>query len=145
MTGEKGTARHLSGRQSLRRQALQINAVQAAALLALCAALGLRDPALAWSALLGGLIAVLPQVWFACRLFPGGGAGAAQATTRSQAHSLARRGYAAETGRFVLTAAGFAVVFATVRPLSAGAVFAAFGVMTVIHLVGAWVLLRREI
>ena len=123
---------------TLRRGALKASAAQAtallAALLALCAGLGFLAPVVAYSALLGGLIAIVPQAWFAHRVFRGPGA--------RSARQLAHSGYAAETGRFVLTAAGFGVVFATVRPLSAGAVFAAFGAMTVIQLLGAWALLR---
>ena len=125
---------------SHRRQALRVSAVQAAVLLALCVALGLQDPVLARSALLGGLIAVLPQLWFACRLFPGRGAEAAHKSSYKGPH----KSYVAEAGKVALTAAGFAAVFATVRPLSAGAVFAAFGLMTVIHLLGAWFMLRAS-
>ena len=38
--------------------------------------------------------------------------------------------------------AGFGLVFALLRPLTAWAVFAAYGVMVIIQVAGAWMLLR---
>ena len=88
----------------------------------------------AYSVLLGGAIAVVPQAWFSYRVFHKRGA--------RSARQIANASYAAEVGKFVLAIAGFGMVFAFIRPLVAWAVFAAYGVMLVIQLTGAWYLLR---
>jgi len=71
-----------------------------------------------YSALLGGLTAIVPNGFLAARLMlprrdPGAGA-------------LLRAAYLGELGKLVLTALMFGVVFALVRPLAAGALFAGF-------------------
>lgn len=98
--------------------------------------LGLRwdQPLVASSLVYGGAIAVIPQAYFATRLFRQRGA---QAATR-----IARAGYAGEVGKFFLSAAGFAAVFAGVRPIEGWAVFVGYGVMVVIHIAGTWRLMR---
>lgn len=72
----------------------------------------------AYSALLGGLTAVIPNAFLALRLTaprrdPGAGA-------------LLRAAYIGEAGKLALTALLFGAVFVAVRPLSAGALFAGF-------------------
>lgn len=70
------------------------------------------------SALLGGVIAVVPNAFLAARLIaPHAGASAKR---------LLRAAWLGEIGKLVLTALLFAVVFASVRPLSAAGVFAGF-------------------
>ncbi|WP_420887160.1 ATP synthase subunit I [Candidatus Litorirhabdus singularis] len=91
-------------------------------------------PVVADSVFYGGLIAVLPQAWFAWRVFQYRGA-------RSATH-IARASYSGEVAKFVLTVSGFAAVFALVRPISGGAVFAGYGEMLVIQIVGSWWLLK---
>lgn len=79
---------------------------------------GWGDVVSGYSALLGGLTAIVPNGFLAARLMlprrdPGAGA-------------LLRAAYLGELGKLVLTALMFGVVFALVRPLAAGALFAGF-------------------
>jgi ATP synthase protein I len=70
------------------------------------------------SALLGGAIAVIPNAFLAARLMsPGAGV---------SARAMLRAAWFGEIGKLLLTALLFAVVFASVRPLSALAVFGGF-------------------
>ncbi|UVJ44043.1 F0F1 ATP synthase subunit I [Pseudomonas sp. LS1212] len=71
-----------------------------------------------YSGLCGGLIAWLPNVYFAYRAFRFTGARAAQAIVRSF--------YAGEAGKLILTAVLFALTFAGVKPLAPLAVFGVF-------------------
>lgn len=71
-----------------------------------------------YSGLCGGLIAWLPNVYFAHRAFRYSGARAAQAIVRSF--------YAGEAGKLILTAVLFALTFAGVKPLAPLAVFGVF-------------------
>jgi len=71
-----------------------------------------------YSGLCGGLIAWLPNVYFAHKAFRFSGARAAQAIVRSF--------YAGEAGKLVLTAVLFALTFAGVKPLEPLAVFGVF-------------------
>lgn len=71
-----------------------------------------------YSGLCGGLIAWLPNLYFAHKAFRFSGARAAQAIVRSF--------YAGEAGKLVLTAVLFALVFAGVKPLDAAALFGVF-------------------
>jgi len=71
-----------------------------------------------YSGLCGGLIAWLPNMYFAHKAFRFSGARAAQAIVRSF--------YAGEAGKLILTAVLFALTFAGVKPLEALAVFGVF-------------------
>ncbi|MGE8497029.1 MAG: F0F1 ATP synthase subunit I [Pseudomonas sp.] len=71
-----------------------------------------------YSAVCGGLIAWLPNVYFAHKAFRFSGARAAQAIVRSF--------YAGEAGKLILTAVLFALTFAGVKPLEPLAVFGVF-------------------
>jgi len=73
------------------------------------------------SALLGGLIAWLPNTYFALRAFRYRGARAAQKIVRSF--------YAGAFGKMILTMAMFAIVFIKVKPLSALALFIGFALV----------------
>ena len=112
----------------------RISAVQITVLLAVCLASYFGSPLIAQSLFWGGMIAVIPQVYFASRLFRFSGAKAAT--------QVARAGFAGEIGKFILAVAGFGLVFALVRPIEGWAVFAGFGGMVVIQTIGAWLLLR---
>ncbi len=81
-------------------------------------------------------MAIIPQAYFAMLAFRWRGARSARA--------IARSSYAGETGKFLLSVAGFAVVFATVRPISGLAVFAGYLVMLAIQIIGSWLLLTRN-
>jgi len=72
----------------------------------------------AYSALLGGLICVIPNAWFAGRLLRKSGPGDSRAFLSAA--------YVGEAGKLIITAALFALVFSQVRPLHAPALFVAF-------------------
>ena len=94
---------------------------------------------IALSALLGGLLSVLPNLYFGLRAFellsPGRrklrGARASQRTVASF--------YRAETGKFVMTLAGFAAVFAAVKPLHPAVLFISYGLCVILQ----WILVAR--
>lgn len=87
-------------------------------LLAAATLFGWRGAVESYSALCGGLIAWLPNLYFAYKAFRFSGARAAQAIIRSF--------YAGEAGKLILTAVLFALTFAGVKPLDALAVFGVF-------------------
>lgn len=72
----------------------------------------------ALGALAGGIIVWLPNCYFAFRAFRHRGARAARLIVRSF--------YAGVTGKILLTASLFVVVFVNLKPLNAPAVFAGF-------------------
>ncbi len=79
---------------------------------------GISGSVSGYSALLGGLICVIPNAFLALRLAvprrdPGAGA-------------LVHAAYIGELGKIALTVLIFGMVFALVRPLAAGALFAGF-------------------
>lgn len=113
-----------------------ISLVQLGLMLMLCLALLYVNKVLAYSVALGALIAIIPQAYFAARVFRFRGANAAG--------QMARSSYGGEVIKFVLTAAGFACTFALVRPLDSPAVFAGFIGMLVIHSVGAYWVSRQR-
>lgn len=104
---------------------------QCTVLVCMSAGLLLVDVVIAYSTLLGGLISVAPNVYFASLGFRYSGARAA--------NDVAKSLYRGEVGKFVLTALLFACVFVLVKPLSAAALFATFIFMMVLN----WVLLVR--
>lgn len=71
-----------------------------------------------YSALAGGMIAWLPNLYFAHKAFRYSGARSAQLIVRSF--------YAGEAGKLILTAVLFALLFAGVKPLNVPAVFGVF-------------------
>lgn len=79
----------------------------------------------AWSLLLGGMISVIPNAYFAHRVFRESGARAMD--------NIVRNVYLGEVGKLVLAATGFALVFRLMRPLEEVFLFSGF---FVIHLVG---------
>lgn len=126
----------MAGAEIARPPVHRITLAQLATLFILCIPMYVYDSTVAWSLFAGGLIAVVPQAYFAILAFRWRGA--------SSARAIARSSYAGETGKFLLSAAGFAVVFATVRPISGLAVFAGYLVMLVIQIIGSWLLLFRN-
>ena len=79
---------------------------------------GLLGPVAGYSALLGSLTCVIPNGFLALRLV---------APRRDPgARALIRAAYIGELGKLGLTVLMFSIVFALVRPLSAGALFAGF-------------------
>ena len=71
-----------------------------------------------YSALLGGLICVIPNAFLALRLAVSG--------QKAGAESLVRAAYIGELGKLALTVVMFIVAFTLVRPLAAGSLFAGF-------------------
>jgi ATP synthase protein I len=124
----------MCGAEISRPPAYRVSLAQLLVLSLLCLGLGSWDTLVAYSALLGGLLAVIPQAWFAHKVFSRQGARAVK--------QIARASYAAEIGKFFMAVAGFALVFALVRPIVGWAVFAAYGVMLIVQVIGAWYLLR---
>ena len=75
-------------------------------------------PTAAYSALLGGAACVLPNAFLGARMLAFGAVGTARTMMRSA--------YFGEMGKLILTVLAFGAIFALVRPLHAGLVFAAF-------------------
>ncbi|MBK8306034.1 MAG: ATP synthase subunit I [Gammaproteobacteria bacterium] len=73
---------------------------------------GIMDPVTGKSLLIGGLIFLIPQSWFAWRVFRFSGAGAAREVVQGF--------YRGEAGKFLLTTAGFASAFFDCRAAAGG-------------------------
>lgn len=134
--GKGSMARHtVTGAAIARPPVHRITLAQLAILVPLCLLTWLTmNEVSAYSLLCGGLISILPQAWFASVAFRRRGA--------QQARAIARLSYAGEIGKFLLSVAGFALVFATVRPIDGLAVFTGFLLMLGIQIFGSWRLLR---
>ena len=125
----------VKGAQIARPPVHRITLAQLVLLPLLCAGSWLlRGQVSAVSVLCGGLVAILPQAYFAARAFRWRGASAAR--------QIARASYAGEIGKFILSVAGFALVFAAVRPIEGAAVFIGYLAMLLIQIIGSWLLLR---
>ena len=81
-----------------------------------------------YSALLGGLVTVLPNGFLALRL--------ALPRRDPGAQALVRAAYLGEIGKLALTVLFFSLVFTMVRPLSAAALFAGFIATQLVTLTG---------
>ena len=126
----------MQGAEIARPPIHRITLAQLALLAPLCLILLAYDEVCAYSVGSGGLIAILPQAWFARMAFRRRGASAAR--------EIARSGYAGEVGKFALSVAGFALVFALVRPIDGPAVFAGYLAMLALQITGSWLLLRQQ-
>ena len=125
----------VKGAEIARPPVHRITLAQLVLLPLLCAGLWLlQGQVSAVSVLCGGLVAILPQAYFAARAFRWRGASAAR--------QIARASYAGEIGKFILSVAGFALVFAAVRPIEGAAVFIGYLAMLLIQIIGSWLLLR---
>ena len=124
----------MHGAEIARPPVHRITLAQLATLLIVCLPLAACEPVLAWSAAAGGMVAIVPQAYFAMLAFRRRGAVSAK--------RIASASYAGEVGKFMLSAAGFAVVFATLRPISGFAVFTGFLLMLAVQILGSWLLLR---
>jgi ATP synthase protein I len=90
----------------------------------------------AYSTLLGGLISAIPGAYFAYKAFQFRGARVADKMVASL--------FKGEAIKLALTAAGFALVFSSVKPLSPSMVFAGFAVVHLAGMAGAvWLAKRR--
>lgn len=109
-------------------------AIQCAVALVIVGVLLLYNSLATPSVLAGFLIAIIPYSYFALRVFRYRGAKVAM--------QVAQSFYRAEAGKFVTSGIGFALSFALIRPIEPVALFAAYGSMIVIQLIGAWWLNR---
>ncbi|MCB1710414.1 MAG: ATP synthase subunit I [Halioglobus sp.] len=125
----------MAGAEILRPPVYRITLAQFATLVLLCLVLLASDKVSAYSVFSGGMIAILPQAYFAALAFRWRGARSARA--------IARSSYVGQVGKFLLSVAGFAAVFVALRPINAPAVFAGYLLMLVIQITGSWLLLRR--
>jgi ATP synthase protein I len=132
---EKQGEVRMAGAEILRPPVYRITLAQLAVLVVLCLVLLASDKVRALSVFSGGLIAILPQAYFAVLAFRWRGAKSARA--------IARSSYVGQAGKFLLSVAGFAAVFIALRPIDAPAVFAGYLLMLVIQITGSWLLLRR--
>ena len=125
----------MAGAEIKRPPVYRITAVQLVVLVSSSVLIFNFDAVWAYSVLSGGLIAVLPQAYFATRAFRWRGARSAQA--------IAKSSYAGVVGKFVFSAAGFAAVFALLRPIEGLAVFVGYLAMLMIQIIGSWLLLKE--
>jgi ATP synthase protein I len=126
----------MTGAEITRPPVHRITLTQLALLALLCLGLLAFDKVVAYSVLCGGLIAILPQAYFATLAFRWRGARSARA--------IARSSYAGVMGKFLLSIAAFALVFAAVRPIDGPAVFMGYLAMLVTQITGSWLLLTRD-
>ncbi len=106
---------------------LRIYASQCVVLVCISTVLLFADRVIAYSSLLGGIISIGPNIYFARLAFRFTGASAANDVTSSL--------YVGEVGKFVLTAVLFACVFVLIKPLSTAMLFTSFIFMTALNLV----------
>ena len=96
----------------------------------------LIDLVAAYSILLGGLISIVPNGYFAWKAFRFRGA--------RNTPLIVKSFYAGETGKLVMTGVLFALVFAGIRPLNELAVILSFIVTIIVGLAAtAWVSVAR--
>ncbi len=126
----------MTGAEITRPPVHRITLTQLALLALLCMGLLAFDKVVAYSVLCGGLIAIVPQAYFATLAFRWRGAQSARA--------IARSSYAGVMGKFLLSIAAFALVFAVVRPIDGPAVFMGYLAMLVAQITGSWLLLTRD-
>lgn len=111
----------------------KIVAMQSLVLLVTASLLLLIDQVTASSALLGGLIAIIPNAYFAKWAFRYSGARAAD--------KVAQSFYRGEAGKFILTSVLFALVFIWVKPINVVVIFVTYIGMTALN----WLLALRFI
>ena len=106
----------------------KISMIQVAAMLLLSGiSLVVLGKVSAYSVLLGGLISIIPNAYFAAKVFSQTGARAME--------KVVRNAYLGEFIKLALMGAGFALVFVLVKPLHAPGVFAGFVLVHIVWLV----------
>ncbi|QHQ40645.1 ATP F0F1 synthase subunit I [Microbulbifer hydrolyticus] len=119
---------------------VKISLIQLAVVLLAALALELTlGRTIALSALLGGTLCVLPNMYFGLRAFELLGAGHRKLRGARASQRTVGSFYRAETGKFVMTLVGFAAVFATVRTLNPAVLFISYGLCVILH----WILVAR--
>jgi ATP synthase protein I len=126
----------MTGADIARPPVHRITLAQLALLVSTCLLLLAYDKVFAYSMFSGGLIAIVPQAYFAVLAFRWRGARSARA--------IARSSYAGELGKFFLSVAGFALVFGVLRPVDGPAVFVGYLAMLTTYILGSWLLLTHN-
>jgi ATP synthase protein I len=112
---------------------LKATLTQLAVLLLIVIVLGIADSQLAASALMGGLIQILPQAWFSRQAFKYAGA--------SKVDKVVRSMYRGELGKVVMTATLFAIVFTVSKQWNYPVLFTTFLVMIPLQ----WFLVKKSL
>ena len=112
---------------------LKATLTQLAVLLLIVIALGIADSQLAASALMGGLIQILPQAWFSRQAFKYAGA--------SKVDKVVRSMYRGELGKVVMTATLFAILFTLSKQWNYPVLFTTFLVMIPLQ----WFLVKKSL
>jgi len=99
--------------------------LEAALLIIVTLSVWLIDDVMAKSALIGGLVYLIPQGWFAYRAFRFQGARAAPLVVKNF--------YRGEAGKFLLTTIAFVASFSLVRPMNVLVFFSAFAALNLIN------------
>ncbi|WP_261842952.1 ATP synthase subunit I [Aliamphritea ceti] len=84
-----------------------------------------------YSAVLGGLIYMLPNIWFIRKML--------NAPVKQTAGTVVRQAYASEIWKMAMTAVAFALTFTLIHPVNA---FSLFGTYIGLQLVGVYVQLQ---
>jgi ATP synthase protein I len=106
--------------------------VQALTTVVLAATSLLLGRVFAYSVLLGGLISLIPNAWFASLVFRHSGARAMGAVVRNA--------YLGELAKLVMTGAGFGLVFVLVDPLHVPGLFTG---LVLVHMAGLVAMIRH--
>lgn len=109
-----------------RPRIFRVSGIQVIALLGSCLLIWVFDQAVALAFALGGLIAIIANLYFAAYAFRYAGA-------RSTA-LIARSFYRGEAGKFTLTLLGFASVFILLKGVHVPGLFAGYIAMTLVQL-----------
>jgi len=119
---------------------VQISLIQLAVVLLAALALELTlGRVIAFSALLGGALCVLPNLYFGLRAFEILGPNRGKLRGARASQRAVGSFYRAETGKFVMTLVGFALVFSTVKSLNPAALFISYGLCVILQ----WILVAR--
>ncbi len=117
--------------RNTRKDVLGILLIQAIVMLVLSAALLLKGNVVAYSALLGGLIYIVPNLYVALRILPH--------RAGSTAGMVLAQLYVGQIWKMALSVAGFAATFIWVKPLSP---FSIFGTFILLQLLGMALLMK---
>ena len=127
----KTASSHHTGAQLSKPPLLRVFALQFLILLMLSASLLVVDETTAMSAMIGGVISLAPNAYFACWAFRFSGARAAS--------EVARSFYRGEAGKFFFTTVLFAGTFALIKPINVVVIFLAYIFMMALN----WMLALR--
>lgn len=130
-SNQDASASNSKGAQLRKPPLLRIFVTQLLVLLVVSISMLMLDNTAALSALVGGLISIVPNAYFARWAFRYSGA--------KSAVRVAQSFYRGEAGKFVLTALLFASVFALMRPLNAVVIFLIYIFMMALN----WMLALR--